>query len=248
MNGFLNTWYGIAIIVAFDILALLLVICITYRYFFKRVFDILVSGVCLILLSPLFLAISIRGKNFIKNNEGAIDSLTETYYRVGKKERVLALKRYRSRDSEGQVLGAYGRWLEKYKLSYLPRIYEVFFGKLSIIGVKDLLRSEAEFVETDVEKDRFLVRPGLINPLVYRGDEEVTYDEMFLSDRKYAWNFSFFMDIKLFFAWLLKKIRGEDDFYMGETRKESYAENLLKDERITKDDFLAALELDEKFD
>jgi hypothetical protein len=71
---------------------------------------------------------------------------------------------------------------------------------------------------------------------------------MFLSDRKYAWNFSFFMDIKLFFAWLLKKIRGEDDSYMGETRKESYAENLLKDERITKDDFLAALELDEKFD
>ena len=56
------------------------------------------------------------------------------------------------------------------------------------------------------------------------------------------------MDFRIFFAWLLKKIRGEDDYYMGETRKESYAENLLKDERITKEDYDAALELDEKAD
>lgn len=248
MDNFLSSWYGIAIIVAFDVLALLMVICITYRWFFKRVFDVLVSAVCLVLTSPLFLAIYLRGKKFMKENDGAIESLTETYYRVGKKEKVLTLKKYRSRDSEGQVLGRYGRWLESWKLSYLPRIYEVFLGKISFIGVKALFRSEAEFVETDVEKDRFLVRPGLINPLVLRGDEEVTYDEMFLSDRKYAWGFSFFMDIKIFFAWLLKKIRGEDDSYMGETRKESYVENLLKDERITKEDYDVALELDEKFD
>ena len=248
MDNFLNSWYGIAIMITFDIIALFVVICITYRWFFKRVFDVLVSAVCLALVSPLFLAIHLRGKKFMKDNEGAIECLTESYYRVGKKEKVIALKKYRSRDSEGRVLGMYGRWIEKWKLSYLPRIYEVFLGKISFIGVKPLLRSEAEFVETDVEKDRFLVRPGLINPLVLRGDEEVTYEEMFLSDRKYAWLYGFFMDVKIFFKWLLIKIRGEDDYYMGETRKESYAENLLKDERITKEDYDAALELDEKAD
>lgn len=248
MGDFLNSWYGIATILAFDVLALLVVICITYRWFFKRVFDVLVSAVCLVVASPLFLAITLRGKKFIKENEGAIEGLTETYYRVGKKEKVLTLKKYRSRDSEGRVLGMYGRWIEKWKLSYLPRVYEVFLGKISFIGVRSLSRSDAEFVETDVEKDRFLVRPGLINPLVLRGDEEVTYEEMFLSDRKYAWNYGFFMDVKIFFKWLLKKIRGEDDSYMGKTRDESYAENLLKDDRITQEDYDASLELDEKFD
>ena len=248
MDNFLSSWYGVAIMITFDIIALVAVICITYRWFFKRVFDVLVSAVCLVFVSPIFFFIHLRGKKFMKENEGAIESLTENYYRVGKKEKVLTLKKYRSRDSEGRVLGHYGRWLEKYKLSYLPRIYEVFLGKISFIGVKPLLRSEAEFVETDVEKDRFMVRAGLINPLVLRGDEEVTYEEMFLSDRKYAWTYSFFGDCRIFFAWLLKKIRAEDDFYMGQTRTESYAENLLKDERITQEDYDAALELDEKLD
>lgn len=244
MNEFLNSWYGIATIVLFDVVALIAVICITYRWLFKRIFDILVSGVCLIFTSPFFLAVLIRGKSFMKKNQGAIESLTENYYRVGKKEKVLNLKKFRSRDNDGEVLGGYGKWIESWKLSYLPLLFDVFLGKLSFIGGKALLRSEAEFVETDVEKDRYLAKPGLINPLVRRGDEEITYEEMFLSDRKYAWNFSFFLDCKIFFVWLLRKIRGEDNFYMGETRKETYAEYLLKDDRITTEDFDAAKELD----
>ena len=244
MNDFLSSWYGIATIILFDVVALIAVICITYRWLFKHVFDFLVSSVCLILTSPLFLAVLIKGKLFMKNNEGAIEGLTETYYRVGKKEKILKLKKFRSRDNDGEVLGGYGKWIESWKLSYLPMLFDIFLGKMSFVGGKALLRSEAEFVETEEEKDRYLARPGLINPLVRRGDEEVTYEEMFLSDRKYAWNYSFFLDCKIFFTWLLRKIRGEDNFYMGETRKESYAEYLLRDDRITKEDFDASKELD----
>ena len=119
MNDFLNSWPGIATIVAFDVFALLIIISLTYRWFFKRIFDVLCSGVCLILTSPLFLTVLIRGKSFMKKNQGAIEGLTQTYYRVGKNERVLALKKFRSRDSEGQVLGAYGRWIESWKLSLI---------------------------------------------------------------------------------------------------------------------------------
>ena len=244
MNDFLSSWYGIATIILFDVVALIAVICITYRWLFKHVFDFLVSSVCLILTSPLFLAVLIKGKLFMKNNEGAIEGLTETYYRVGKKEKILKLKKFRSRDNDGEVLGGYGKWIESWKLSYLPMLFDIFLGKMSFIGGKALLRSEAEFVETEEEKDRYLARPGVINPLVRRGDEKVTYEEMFLSDRQYAWNYSFFLDCKIFFTWLLRKIRVEDDFYMGETRKETYAEYLLRDDRITQEDFDAAKELD----
>ena len=244
MNDFLSSWYGILTIVLFDVVALIAVICITYRWLFKHIFDCLVAGICLVFTSPLFLAVLIRGKLFMKNHEGAIDSLTENYYRVGKKEKVVKLSYFRSRDRDGEVLGEYGKWIESWKLSYLPMLFDIFLGKMSFIGGKALLRSEAEFVETEEEKDRYLARPGVINPLVRRGDEKVTYEEMFLSDRQYAWNYSFFLDCKIFFTWLLRKIRVEDDFYMGETRKETYAEYLLRDDRITQEDFDAAKELD----
>ena len=244
MEEFLNSWYGITLILAFDFLAILAVICLTYRWFFKRVFDVLVSAVCLIVTSPLFLAVIIRGKNFQKRHEGVIDGLFEKEIRVGKKEKIISLRKFRTRDSEGQVLGGYGRWLEEYKLYKLPRLLDVFFGRLSVIGVTPLLRSDAEFVEDEVEKDRFLVRAGLINPLVCTGDKETTWEEMLLSDRKYAWRFGFFGDVKIFFVWLLKTIRGDGDGYFGKTREISYAQDLLDSERITGEDYAAAKELD----
>ena len=112
MNEFLSSWYGILTIVLFDVVALVAVICMTYRWLFKHIFDCLVSGICLVLTSPLFLAVFIRGKLFMKNHEGAIEGLTETYYRVGKKEKLLKLKKFRSRDNDGDLLGAYGKWIE----------------------------------------------------------------------------------------------------------------------------------------
>lgn len=243
MEEFLNSWYGIAIILTFDLLAVLAVICITYRWFFKRVFDVLVSSVCLALTSPLFLAVFIRGKKFQKTHEGVLESLFEKEIRVGKKEKILCLNRFASRDKDGELLGRYGRWLEECKLYNLPRLLDVFWGRLSFIGVKALQRSDAEFVEDEVEKDRFLVRPGLINPLVCVGDKDTTFEEMLLEDRKYAWRFSFFSDCKIFFVWLLKTIRGDKKEYFGETNG-SYAKYLLENEQITQDDYTAACELD----
>ena len=244
MEEFLNSWYGIALILAFDFVAVLAVICLTYRWFFKRIFDVLAAGICLVVTSPLFLAVVIRGKKFQKEHEGALESLFEKEIRVGKKEKIVCLRLFKTRDEEGQILGRYGRWLEESKLYKLPRLLDVFFGRLSVVGVKPLTRSDAEFVEDDVEKDRFLVRAGLINPLVCVGDKETNYEEMFLSDRKYAWRFGFFGDMKIFFVWLLKTIRGDGDGYFGETRGVSYAKYLLENEQITQEDYDAAQELD----
>jgi hypothetical protein len=50
--------------------------------------------------------------------------------------------------------------------------------------------------------DRFLVRAGLIAPYGY-----IQADTELLADEKYAWGYSLFMDVKIFFTWLLGKIR-----------------------------------------
>lgn len=218
--------WEIVAFVAFDIIAFVAVAAITYRWFFKRLFDLLGSGICIILLSPLFLALGIRNKSAIKQGKTPI---TKEKY-VGKKGKILYLRKYHLKKSD--------------KLFSIYSLLDVFAGRLSFIGVAPFRPSDAEFLDGE-ENDRHIAKPGLINHLVVSGDEETTYDDMVEKDVNYALNFSFFKDLSIFFTWLLKKIRAEGNSYLGESRTKSYAKSLLDDERITSADYDAALALDQ---
>lgn len=106
---------------------------------------------------------------------------------------------------------------------------------LSFIGVRKFSFIDAAFVSED-DEGRFSVRPGLINPLVVSGDEETDYKEMLHSDIRYARRMSLFGDLKIFFSWLLKTIRGEKG-YLGVTEDKTYAESLLEEGTISREDF-----------
>ena len=236
---FLNEWYGLLLFIVFDVLAAIAIVCITYRWFFKRIFDWLVSGVCLILTSPIFLIVYVRWKNFVKSGELDIPYMTETVY-IGKKGKRIALHSFTRKDDDGDTLGYYGRWLKRTKFYKLPRLLDVFLGKASFVGVKAFSPVDAAFLDEE-DTVRFTVRPGLINPLVLTGDENLTYEEMLGSDRHYANGFSFFKDVKIFVAWLLYSIREGGKQYFGKTQGKGYAETLLEEEKITREDYETAL-------
>ena len=240
MEKFLNEWYGLLTFLLFDIVALTLVIAITYRWFFKRVFDLLVSSVCIALTSPLFLAVYIRFLRFKNKAEAQLSWFVETPS-IGKKGKWVALKTFRVKDDDGDELGYYGAWLLRTRLYKLPALLDVFMGRQSFIGVKAFSPVDAQFVD-DENSARFLMRSGLINPLVLTGDDKLTYEEMLSADVRYAYGASFFGDIKIFFAWVLYKAREGGKNYMGETKKIGYAESLLRDGKITQADFDTALE------
>ena len=69
MGDFLNSWYGILAFVLFDVVALIAIIALTYRWFFKRILDVILSSIAIALTSPLFLAVVLRGKKFQKEHE-----------------------------------------------------------------------------------------------------------------------------------------------------------------------------------
>lgn len=213
--------WKIVAFIAFDVIAVIAVAAITYRWLFKRVLDIVCSGVCILLLSPLYLAFSIRNK---KSEKGLVK---EKY--IGKKGKTV----YLLNDSVRSPRSTFSIY------SFL----DIFTGKLSFIGVTPFRPSDAEFLDEE-EKDRHIAKPGLINPLVTVGNEETTYDDMIENDVNYALNFSLGKDCVIFFSWLLKKIRAEGKYYLGETVKSGYAQSLLEEERITKEDYEAALALD----
>ena len=222
MEAFLSEWYGILTFVLFDVLALIVVISITYCWLFKRLLDVLISGVCLIVFSPVLLVLFLVGNSAVK--DGRIEEAVSRETFVGKKEKRIALRSFA---------------LSKGKL--FPRLFDVFCGRVSFIGPLPMRASDCAFLDEE-EEERFLVRPGLINPLVRSGDEETDYDDMLEIDVKYVKKYSFFEDVKIFFAWLLKKIRGEGNGYLGKTRQTSYAKALLDEGRITEEDYRVACE------
>ena len=87
MNEFLKTWYGLTLFIIFDAAAVLAVMAIAYRWVFKRVWDALASIVCMAVLSPLYLAIFVRGKIYQKKN-GGMETLTAREFFVGKKAKL----------------------------------------------------------------------------------------------------------------------------------------------------------------
>lgn len=231
----MNDVLKMTLFILFDAAAALVVMAIAYRWIFKRLWDMLAAAVCMLVCSPLYLTVLIRGKIFQKRT-GAMRSLVSREFFVGKKAKTLALHVFNTTDDEGNEAGNYGRWLKKtgfYKLLYL---WDVFCGKLSFLGVRALTFSDAAFV-SEADEGRYAVRPGLIDPLAATGDRETDYAELFASDVRYAKKMSLFGDWKIFFLWLLKKIRGEGKAYLGVTAEKTYAEALLEEGAITREDF-----------
>ena len=195
MTEFFKQWYGILLLVLVDAGVLFALIAFTYRWFFKRVLDFLGATVCLILLSPFFAIISIRGMRAKKRGE--ITSVYRHDEYVGKRGRIKNLLTF----ERGENANKHGAWLERTGFYKLPRIVDIWLGKLSFIGPKAVTETECEGL-TDEQMDRLLTRPAIITPYAVLGGE----DELSVSE-KYAWGYSLFMDMKIFFTWLLGKIR-----------------------------------------
>ena len=192
MDEFLKEWYGVLAFVLFDLAALVLIVSITYRWFFKRVFDFLVSIVCIVITSPILLCIYVRARKAKKRAE--IDEILKTESFIGKKGKTVYLHRFNGFDG---------------KLSDFARLFDLFLGRVSVIGYEPLTETECEAL-TEIEFDRHITKPGLINPYFVNGGSREEKQAMLNADEAYAWNFSFFKDVKIFFKWLLKKIRGQN--------------------------------------
>ena len=195
MTEFFRQWYGILLLVLVDAVVFFAIVAFTYRWFFKRVLDFLCASVCIILLSPLFIAVALRSVSAKKR--GDIDTLYRRDEHVCKRGKVRELLTF----AQGEKDNSYGAWLKRTGFYKLPMLLDIWLGKLSFIGPRAFTESDCEGL-TEVEMDRFLVRAGLIAPYGFvRADSEL------LADEKYAWGYSLFMDTKIFFTWLLGKIR-----------------------------------------
>ena len=171
-----------------------------YRNFFKRIVDIALAGIGLLVLSPVFIAVSI-GLYFA--NKGQVFFYQE---RPGKDERLFNIIKFKSmndkKDAQGKLLPdrlrltKTGSFIRKTSLDELPQLINVLKGHMSIVGPRPL-RTYYLPLYNDEQKKRHSVRPGITGWAQVNGRNPISWTEKFKYDVWYADNINLFLDIKI---------------------------------------------------
>lgn len=218
-----------------------------YELFFKRFFDIIISLLAIIILSPIFLIVLVAEWITLKGRA------IFCQYRPGRNGKIFKLYKFRSMtnavDSEGNLLPdskritKFGKFIRKTSLDELPQLFNILKGDMSLIGPRPRLVKDMIFYDEDVIAN-YSVRPGLTGlSQVSGGRSHASWEEIFEKDIEYAKHVTFFGDIKIFFltfAALFKSDANTD----GKSERDYYYSNyLLRTEKITKEQYDRGLEL-----
>lgn len=210
----ISTWWGILVICLLILALWIILSAVLYKHFFKRLYDIVLSGIALIVLSPIFVILIVLGAIKMKGNPFF------TQLRPGKNEKIFRLIKFRSmtceKDEDGNLLPddvrltKYGKILRSTSLDELPELINIFVGNMSIVGPRPLLPEYLPYYTVE-EKHRHDVRPGLTGWAQVNGRNAISsWEERFKYDKEYVENISLHMDIKVIFLTVLKVVKRSD--------------------------------------
>lgn len=166
----------------------------------KRLMDVIISGLSLIILSPVLLVLCI----LVRVKLGSPVLFTQE--RPGKDEKIFKLYKFRSmtdaRDEKGELLPdevrltKFGKLLRSTSLDELPELFNILKGDMSLIGPRPLLVRYLPYY-TEEERHRHDVRPGLTGLAQVNGRNALGWEDRFSYDLQYVNNLSLGMDIKV---------------------------------------------------
>lgn len=184
-----------------------------YRRWIKRTFDIVLSGIALLVLSPVFLIVAV----LVRMKLGSPVIFRQE--RPGNGEKIFTLYKFRTmtdaRDKEGNLLPdadrltAFGSFLRKSSLDELPELWNIFRGDMSVIGPRPLLTGYLPYY-TERERIRHTVRPGLTGLAQVSGRNFIPWDARLEKDVEYVEQLSFWMDLKVLWKTVQVVLKKED--------------------------------------
>ena len=206
-----------------------------YSKFFKRFFDILLSGLAMLILSPVLLVLIVLVAIFLGR------PVLFKQVRPGYKNKLFCMQKFRTMtnayDKEGNLLPdsermtKFGRRLRSLSLDELPELWNIFTGKMSIVGPRPQLVKDLVFFDDEIAK-RQSVRPGLTGLAQVSGRNNATWDERFECDLKYVQKITFWGDLKILFKTVGKVFSRSDVATDGMDTSEDYGDYLLRLGRI----------------
>lgn len=173
-----------------------------YEKYTKRLLDIVLSGLALVVLSPLLVVTAI----LVRVKLGSPVFFCQE--RPGKNEQLFKLHKFRTmtdaRDKDGNLLPdkerltPFGKALRSTSIDELPELLDIFRGKMSIVGPRPLLVKYLPLYNEE-QHHRHDVRPGLTGWAQVHGRNLTSWEERFRYDVDYVEHISFAMDVKIVF-------------------------------------------------
>lgn len=188
----------------------------------KRIFDFTVSLLMLIILSPVFLIVSL----LILFDAGT--PVIFKQYRVGKDNKLFYVYKFRTmknntrntstddlKEAESCITKS-GRILRKTSLDELPQLFNILIGNMSFVGPRPLIPEEKEIRKLRAEYNVFSVKPGMTGLAQVNGRDMLSIEEKALFDKEYVEKQSFWFDIKIMFKTVIVVLRRENISEGGE--------------------------------
>ena len=173
----------------------------------KRLLDIIIASIALILLSPLYLYVAYK----VRKNLGS--PIIFRQVRPGLHGRPFEMIKFRTmtdeRDAEGnllpneQRLPKFGKMLRATSLDEMPELWNVIKGDMSIVGPRPLLMDYLPLYNEEQAK-RHKVRPGMTGYAQVNGRNSISWEKKFELDTWYVENQSIWLDFKIMFQTVKK--------------------------------------------
>lgn len=183
-----------------------------YSVFFKRVIDLLLSFLILLLLFPVLILIAVL-LYFL--NDGNVIFFQE---RPGKNEERINIIKFKSmsdaRDANGKLLPDnqritnFGAFIRKTSLDELPQLFNVLKGDMSLVGPRPLLFKYVPLYNQE-QRRRHHVKPGITGLAQVNGRNSISWKEKFNFDLYYVNHLSFWLDVKILWMTFLKVVKRE---------------------------------------
>ena len=185
-----------------------------YKHFFKRVIDILISGIALMLIGWFLILVAIF-LHFANKGAGAFFFQE----RPGKNEKIFKVIKFKTmtdeRDAEGNLLPdaerltKVGKFVRSTSIDELPQLINVFKGDMSLIGPRPLLVQYLPLYN-EKQKRRHEVRPGISGWAQCHGRNAISWKEKFELDVWYVDHCTLWTDMKVIFITIKNVLMRKD--------------------------------------
>lgn len=208
-----------------------------YKFFLKRLIDLLLSFLAIVLLLPLWIALSIA---IFVTDPGPVFF---TQKRVGKNKKTFKILKFRTMktstphdmpthmlENPEQYITKIGKFLRKTSLDELPQVFNIFVSQMSIIGPRPALWNQDDLV---AERDKYGandIKPGLTGWAQINGRDELEIADKAKLDGEYVEKMSFLFDCECFFG-TIKSVLKHEGVVEGGTGELHKEETKKRDER-----------------
>ena len=198
-----------------------------YKKYIKRLLDIILSLIGIIITFPIFIIIGLLVIIFL--GRPAIFRQK----RPGKDEKIFTMYKFRTmtnkKDKDGnllpdeQRLTKFGKFLRKTSLDEIPEFFNILKGDMSFIGPRPLVVEYLPYYNNK-EKHRHDIRPGLTGLAQVNGRNNLKWEERFEFDLYYIKHLTFKMDFKIILLTIIKVLKKSDIVTRGEGNNCDFSE------------------------